>query len=252
MRRRTPSGGHAALALAAVLTACGGAEPGAEAGGAADEASQAGAPPAAGAGALEPGIQRVTGFVVIGQDRRDFQPCVGGGEYWLDGPALPEILDLHANLTPGMEPLESIFVDLLAAPGSPPESGPGAGLAGRLDALEVRRAAFEGWGCREVDRSLVVEARGNEPFWRLEVTEAASIFATPDGERAFTAGDPEPSPEGWRLTGTTDLGEPFTLVLDLTGCVDSMSGAWSHVTARLELPGQVLEGCGVLGARGEA
>ncbi len=245
--RLSRRGRFAALAVCAAAVGCGGGEPPTE------DAPDTGAAefPAA-AGALEPGIQRVTGFVAIGQERRDFVPCAGGEPYWLDGPALPEILELHAVLTPGMEPVESIFLDLLAAPGSPPASGPGAGLAGRLDALEVRRAAFEGWGCREVDQTLVAEARGNEPFWRLEVTEAGATFATPEGERPFEAARPEPSPEGWRLTGTTDAGEPFTLVLDLTGCVDSMSGAWSHVTARLELPDRVLEGCGVLGARGEA
>lgn len=238
------------VALVGLAAACGGGEPPPD-DGAPPNAALDGRPEAV-AGALEPGIQRVTGFVVIGQDRRDFRPCAGGGDYWLDGPALPEILELHANLAPGMEPLEAMFVDLLAAPGSAPDAGPGAGLAGRLDALEVRRAAFEGWACRDVDATLVVEARGNEPFWRLEVTEAGAVFSTPEAERSFESGRPEPSPEGWRLTGTTDAGEPFTLVLDLSGCVDSMSGAWSHVSARLELPSGALEGCGVLGARGEA
>jgi putative lipoprotein len=197
------------------------------------------------------GIQRVTGVILLGQDRQDFQACAGGPEYWVGGPALAGIYELHANLTPGQEPFESIFVDVLAAPGSPPSSGPGAGLAGRLDVLEVRRAAFEGWGCRDVDDDLVVEARGNEPFWLLEVTESAATFSTPEGDRSWRVDGPAPSPEGWRLTGTTDAGGPFTLVLEVGGCVDSMSGAWSHLAARLEMGADVLDGCGFLGVRGE-
>jgi uncharacterized membrane protein len=237
--------------LAVLAAACGGdapsdTPPDTPPGERADAAVPTAADPLAGGG-----IQRVTGFILIGPDRRDFQACAGGPEYWVDGPALPGIYDLHDNLTPGQEPYEAIFVDVLAAPGSPPSSGPGASLAGRLDVLEVRRAAFEGWGCRDVDQELVVEARGNEPFWLLEVLESGATFSTPEGDRSYQAEGPVPSPEGWRLTGTTDTGAPFTLILEVGGCVDSMSGAWSHLAARLETGSDVLEGCGFLGVRGE-
>jgi uncharacterized membrane protein len=197
-------------------------------------------------------IVRVTGVAVIGQDRRDFQACAGGPEYWLDGPAVQELMELHEQLTPGQEPFESVFVDMLAAGGPPPGTGPGASLAGTVDVLELRRVAYLGWSCDEDDDDLVAEASGNEPFWHLEVRGGSAVLTTPEGSpRTFSTQGLRPSPEGWMIEGASDAGQTLTLTLAIGGCQDSMSGNWTHLQATLALDDERLQGCGFLGPAGE-
>jgi putative lipoprotein len=243
------------LTLIVALAACGGADregPASGDGAAADTLSPG--TPSGPAGLLTGanGPVRVAGHMVFGRDRRDFQPCQGGAEYWVDGPALPDLLELHDALTPGVEPFEAVFVDVLAEVDEPPATGAGTALAGTLDVLEVRRVAWEGGSCDATAPDLVVEARGNEPFWVLEVREGGVGFATPEGEWTWqAAGPPARSPEGWRASGTTDAGEPYALTLALGGCQDSMSGAWSHLSATLVAGGREWTGCAWLGPAGE-
>lgn len=232
-----------------VLAACGGGEP--------DEAEPApGAEPPAAASTAQgllpaDGVHRVTGEFLVGTDRRDFLPCEGGAEYWVDGPALPDLMAIFQELTPGIEPYEAVFVDVLADMDPPPASGPGASLAGTVLVLELRRAAFEGASCRSADSAVVAEARGNEPFWRLEALADGVRFETPEGGWDWEALPLAPSPEGWTLQGTTHLGESFTLTLELGGCQDSMSGAWFHLGSVLAVGDRRYEGCGWLGPAAE-
>jgi putative lipoprotein len=245
------------LALSLATAACGGGEPRADLPGAGADTAAGQSADAGGSdieGPLAAAVDRpmrITGHVLIGTDRRDFQACAGGPEYWVDGPALPDLFELHEQITPGVEPYEAIFVDVLAEGRPAPASGAGAGLAGTIDVLEVRRAAFEGFGCRETEAGVVAAAGGNEPFWALQVRESGVTFSTPEGERSWSGAAPARSPEGWRIGGTTDAGTPFTLTLEVGGCSDSMSGAWSHLSAVLVAAEQRWEGCGWLGPAGE-
>jgi uncharacterized membrane protein len=124
-------------------------------------------------------------------------------------------------------------------------------LAGTVLVLEIRRAAWEGAACRSVDATVVAAARGNEPFWSLEATPGGVRFETPEGGWDWSWDSLDPSPEGWTARGTSHLGEPFTLTLELGGCRDSMSGAWFHLASTLEVGGRRFEGCGWLGPAGE-
>lgn len=215
--------------------AVGGAEPG------------PGAEAAADRGVLEPGgARRVMGEFLVGPDRRDFLPCEGGADYWVDGPALADLMTLFDDLTLGVEPYESIFVDLTAHVDPPPGSGSGASLAGTVLAMEVHRASFEGT-CRSTDADITAVGRGNEPFWQLRSTRDGVRFETPEGGWDWNAEPLRPSPEGWVLTGATHLGAPFTLTLALGGCRDTMADAWFHLSSALDVDGRLYEGCGWLG-----
>jgi uncharacterized membrane protein len=198
-------------------------------------------------GLLEPGgARRITGEFLVGPDRRDFLPCEGGSDYWVDGPALTDLMTLVEELTLGIEPYESIFVDLTAHVDPPPSSGPGASLAGTVLAMEVHRASFEG-SCRSTDADIAAVGRGNEPFWQLRATRDGVRFETPEGGWDWSAEPLRPSPEGWVLTGTTHLGAPFTLTLEMGGCRDTMADAWYHLSSALNVDGRLYEGCGWLG-----
>jgi len=191
--------------------------------------------------------QRVTGFFLLGPDRRDFQACFGDAELWVVGPAVPDLLDLHLALTPGAEAFEALFVDVVARLAPPPSSGPGSELVASVEFLELRRAAFEGWACREEDPTVIVEASGNEPAWILRVREGAAELVTMEGTETFSAGEMTPSPDGWVVSGSSADGTSFTLSLAIEACRDSMSGAYSHLRGTLLLGDEELVGCAYLG-----
>lgn len=229
------------LLLAAFLAGCGG-----------DAAPPADAPDEAIPADEAQGVEsrtgvRVAGVLMVGENTAEFRPCEGGAPLWLDGPLSADLVALHDELTPGVEPLEGIFLDVVADIGPPPATGPGTAYEGALIVDQVRRAAFEGWNCGDVDADLVVGAAGTEPFWRLEVGSEAAEFATPEGTRILEMQPIEQDPEGWVLQGTDpDAGNVFVSMITLP-CRNAMSGAYSHLTVEVQMGERTLRGCGWLG-----
>lgn len=86
-------------------------------------------------------------------------------------------------------------------------------------------------------------ARGNEPFWAIDVEGDVLHFVTPE------------MPEGRTLHGTRiahargvafsgeDEGRPFNLDITRTACSDSMSGDAFEFTATWDYAGQRMHGC---------
>ncbi|MDT8340801.1 MAG: hypothetical protein RQ751_04745 [Longimicrobiales bacterium] len=235
-----------ALLLLAGLGACGGGDgPPAGAGqgaGAGTEAESSG-PPSGGAAAVETsaGPERLTGYLTV-EGRPEVALCRGGA-LSVDGPALPDLLDLHLALAPGLEPLEGVFVDVLGEVRSDDRET-------WLDALEVRRASFEGWGCRADEAGLVLDAWGNEPFWSLTVGPETAMWRTPEGERSYGHDGPFPLPRGgWALEGVTADGSvAWSAQILQRPCQDTMSGAYAHLEITVELGGSVYRGCAYSGA----
>jgi heat shock protein HslJ/uncharacterized lipoprotein YbaY len=90
-------------------------------------------------------------------------------------------------------------------------------------------------------------ARGNEPFWSLEVTDAGYVHTTNLGADRAEGPLPQPVPmaDGMRFDVSPDLG--FSIQRSL--CRDSMSGMSFPLTVTLTETGQTLTGCG--GASGD-
>lgn len=232
-----------ALIPALILAACGG-----------DGAPDAGAPGADALGVDAPvsvetrSAVRIAGILMVGENTAEFRPCEGGEPLWLDGPLTADLVSLHDELTPGVEPFEGIFLDVVADIDPPPASGPGTAYSGALIVELLRRAAFEGWNCGDVDPAVVVSAAGTEPFWRLQVREDGAEFATPEGTRALEMQPLEMDAEGWVLQGTDPQTGNVFVSLTERPCRNAMSGAYSHLAVEIQLGGEVLRGCGWLGA----
>jgi len=190
--------------------------------------------PADAAPAEEPSA--ITGFLTL-----DGTPaitlCGSGEELPVDGPAMPDLLELHGSLAPGDEPMEGIFVDVLGTIRERPR-GP------EVDALEVRRAAWEGGGCGDPEPGLVYSASGTEPFWSLTVLDETLTWRTPEAERTMTHGGPYRMDRGgWRVDGVADEGTSLVARFYPEPCRNAMSGAWFHMTVEVELDGTRYEGC---------
>lgn len=161
-----------------------------------------------------------------------------GGLYPLDGPASLALLELHASLAPGLEPMEGIFVDVL---GELREDGHEPWVY----ALEVMRAAWEGWGCGTRDEGVLYRAAGTEPFWSLTVGDSTATWRTPEGMEQFVHGGPYAMTRGgWVVEGEV-AGGGGALRAEFMDepCRDAMSGAYSHLTAGVSREGREFRGC---------
>jgi heat shock protein HslJ len=95
------------------------------------------------------------------------------------------------------------------------------------------------------EQPVALTARGNEPFWQIEVSDKAISFRTMDGE-TFTI-EPVPQPvatDGGETYSATVDGQPFTLTVVDTVCTDTMSGMPHPKTVSVVLGERRLEGCG--------
>lgn len=228
-----------AVALAGFLGACGGGDappPGDS------EVEAAGSP--TDSVEFETSVRKM-GLVVVGPNFTEFAPCGEGPELLLDGPLALDILDLHAAMTPGVEPFEAMFIDVVADVGPPPATG--SGYPASLIVHELRRAAYEGWDCADTRADTHFEASGTEPFWTLAMTESATTFTTPDaGARPVELGELRMVPEGWAFSGSDGI-RSIEVLLEDGGCHNAMSGAYSHLVATVTLGEQTLVGCGWFG-----
>jgi uncharacterized membrane protein len=131
--------------------------------------------------------------------------------------------------------------------------------------VEIRYAVPEGPGCKELLPEGDLLARGNEPFWSLRVQGDRARWITPDDMEgavhaparwggASPGGGGQDAAFGWTLTAPAipgwdeeGPGGPIALHLTPERCVDSMSGARSPFTARVERDGRQWTGCAVEG-----
>lgn len=190
---------------------------------------------------------RMAGVLMLGENSSEFLPCGDGPELWLDGPLSLDLIELHDEMTPGVEPFEGIFIDVVADIDPPPATGPGRVYPGSLIVEFLRRAAFEGWNCGDVGDDVWFAADGTEPFWSLEVTEAGAVFTTPDGgARALALGEIRMEEEGWVVPGADPESGVEVRLIDAP-CRNAMSGAFSHLMAQVTIGDVVHEGCGWFG-----
>lgn len=98
---------------------------------------------------------------------------------------------------------------------------------------------------RPADGTLVrYIARGNEPFWAVEASDAGLVLKTPDrpGGEALSA-KRQPTLRGMRWAGAQE-GREYSLGLVEGECLDGMSDRRYPFTATWILDGTTMRGCG--------
>ena len=86
-------------------------------------------------------------------------------------------------------------------------------------------------------------ARGNEPFWRVDVSDGTARYQTPDNEKGRNV----PVRRIAYAKGVEYIGElngsAFALNIRATKCVDTMSGEKFPMTSALRIGSNVVNGC---------
>jgi uncharacterized membrane protein len=106
----------------------------------------------------------------------------------------------------------------------------------------------EGQGCNAPPPAYIVAARGNEPFWAVEVTAERMTWRQPDEPKEVVIEAPQ-SQDSEGTVGYTGRGGGHTLELfvDADACRDSMSGAFFAYSARAVFDGKEFKGCARIG-----
>lgn len=188
------------------------------------------------------------GIMTLAEERTTFKSCDGTVELWV------------ADQSPGQS-TQMLMQDAQSAPvafyaeaygeRAPPAADPDArGYEGVFVLEELLYAAppAEVRGCEAPDADYIVSARGNEPFWGVEVTEQHIVWRQPEAPKEIELGPVQTqNAEGAVRYHASDAGRELELRVHAQPCRDSMSGAFFAYTAKAILDGKEFSGCARVG-----
>lgn len=90
---------------------------------------------------------------------------------------------------------------------------------------------------------LAFTARGNEPFWRVQVEGGALAYSTPELQPGKVLQAQRTDDAGGVVFAGDDAGQAFTLTITDAPCQDSMSGEAFEFTATFRHGDQAMDGC---------
>lgn len=125
-----------------------------------------------------------------------------------------------------------------------------AGFSGTFLLEEALYAAPDGQtrGCDTPAQDYIVAARGNEPFWSVEVTDAALLWKQPDEPKEISIAAPQTQDaEGAVSYAAANEAHKIELLIEAQACRDDMSGEYFAYAARATLDGKKFTGCARVG-----
>lgn len=217
--------------------------------------SEAPAAPEATSGTTEPpaesGLAIKRGIATLTAARSTFRPCGEQGDLLMldqtDG-VLARAFDNEKDANGAEQPLK-LYIEAYGERTTdlPAEA---AGLAGTFLLEEALYAAPDGQtrGCDAPAQDYIVAARGNEPFWAVEVTDAALLWRQPDEPKEISIAAPQTQDsEGAVSYAAANDAHKIEVLIDAQACRDDMSGEYFAYAARASLDGKQYTGCARVG-----
>lgn len=117
-----------------------------------------------------------------------------------------------------------------------------------LEEVLYATPSAESQGCDQAAPNYIVAARGNEPFWSVEVAQERMVWRQPEApqEIVIPASQAEDAEGAVGFTGSAD-GHTLEFFVEEQSCRDSMSGAFFAYSARAVLDGKEFKGCARIG-----
>jgi uncharacterized membrane protein len=203
--------------------------------------------PAASEPPAESSLALKRGTLSLASEQATFRPCGETAAYWVidqtDGV-------LRQTFPGGSTPIE-LYVEAHGERTQIPDNVaaarayPGAFI---LEEVLYATPPAESQGCKVPPPTYIVAARGNEPFWAVDVSTDKMIWRQPEDPQEVVVASPQ-SQDSEGTVGYTGTGGGHTLELfvDAQPCRDSMSGAFFAYSARAVLDGKEFKGCARIG-----
>lgn len=124
------------------------------------------------------------------------------------------------------------------------------GFAGTFLLEEALYAALDGQtrGCDAPAGDYIVKAHGNEPFWSVQVTDAALLWRQlGEPEEISIAAPQTQNSEGAVSYKAANDAHKIEVLIVAQACVDDMSGEYFAYAARASLDGKQYTGCARVG-----
>lgn len=216
---------------------------------AAPAAAAAQAQPSAAEIPAESSLSLKRGIAMLAQDRTTFLPCGEKAELWLvdqtDG-VLTQAFATEMQSGPA-----KLYIEAYGERAPVAEDVAAARAYGGTFLLEeVLYAGLQGEvkGCDAPAPAYIVSARGNEPFWAVEVGAAQMVWRQPDPPGEIALGAPQTQDaEGAVHYHASANGHQVELLIDAQQCRDSMSGEFFAYAAKAVLDGKEFTGCARVG-----
>ena len=184
--------------------------------------------------------ERLQGQITRIDGQLQLQTCRGQRQLQLLDPSASGFTeDAHLLLAGGAERLfGDLRGELVSAPGS----------NDRLNVSRVYRLQAEGHGCAEPGfHDLLLRASGNEPGWSVRVSGQGMLLERVDQPARALPYLEEQLPGGQASFSSEADRQRIELWVAPQYCVDSASGAISHLSAELRIDGQTYKGCAYYG-----
>lgn len=195
------------------------------------------------------GLAIKRGTLTLEKQRATFRPCGESQELWL--------LDQTENALQSIFGSElqdrssKLYIEAYGERGPVSDDVPEArGYPGMFVLEEVLYATMEGAerACQQPAPSYIVAARGNEPFWSVEVNETQMIWrSSEDPKEIILEAAPAQDAEGAVRYLGRGADHELELLLDAQVCRDSMSNDFFAYAARAMLDGAEFKGCARVG-----
>jgi uncharacterized membrane protein len=203
----------------------------------------------------ESGLAIKRGIAVLSADRSTFRPCNESAELWMvdqtDGILARTFAGEKGAEGTANQPLK-LYLEAYGerVPASDESPAAASGYAGTFLLEEALYAAPDGQtrGCELPPQDYIVTAHGSEPFWSIEVTDAALIWRQPEEPKEISLAAPQTQDsEGAVSYAATGNGHQMQLMIEAQPCRDAMSGEYFAYAARATLDSKQFNGCARLG-----
>jgi uncharacterized membrane protein len=195
------------------------------------------------------GLAIKRGTLALRKDRATFQACGEKEALWVLDQTESSLGNIFgAELQAGSL---NLYIEAYGERGPVAEDVPEArDFAGMFVLEEVLYASIEGAAsaCARPEPTYIVAARGNEPFWAVEVHETQMIWRSPEEPKELVMEvEPAQDAEGAVRYHARGGEHQLELLLDAQPCRDSMSGDFFAYAARAVFDGMELKGCARVG-----
>jgi uncharacterized membrane protein len=221
------------------------------------ESTVSSAPPAAPAAipaAAEPpadsGLAIKRGIVTLTPERSTFRPCGEQGDLLMIDQGDSVLAREFAGEKDSNGADQPIKLYLEAYGERSTDQPPAGGFAGTFVLEEALYAAPDGQtrGCNAPVQDYIVAARGTEPFWAVEVTDAALLWHQPEEPKEISIAAPQTQDSEGAVSYTAiNEDHKIELSVDAQACRDDMSGEYFAYAARATLDGKKYTGCARIG-----